>query len=208
MIFRNRPTCPNWLSETSNSKKWGVVRNSEKWGLIYYEKLRNQTKKNKFVWAKYESIGVDKLLLPILKDMTQNHCSFCDHYPIESVGASIEHYKPKSIFPRESYNWDNLFYCCTACQKKNNNYDPLLLKPDRENYDFNHYFITIFKNDRILIAPNPLRNIIEQNSAEITIDLYGFNKFGRPESRFITYSNFNKTINPAIDDFSYRFLFL
>ena len=145
--------------------------------------------------------------------MTANHCSFCDIMPLLQSGATIEHFKPKKKFPLLAYAWINLFYCCSNCQKKrdefNGNCKPL--KPDQvNNYSFKHYFILEETFVEVFIRPNPERTIAEQERAEETIRLYGLNKFARPEARKAELEDFREDKrlgkNKDINDYSYRFI--
>lgn len=209
MIFRRRPESPACLTQTTRSwKKYGNVQNQVAWGLQYEEKRNDNTKSNDFKWASFNGTRVNLLIEDDLKDMTQNHCAFCDFFPLRQPGRTIEHFRPKSLFPRDSHLWSNLFYCCHSCQEKGEQFDKSLLKPDEEDYDFSRFFICRFDGDAIYLKPNPRATDQEQNSASITIDLYGLNRFERPEDRFRVWRQFNDSNNPIIDEFPYRFLFV
>ncbi|MBD8216288.1 hypothetical protein [Erwinia persicina] len=74
--------------------------------------------------------------------MTQHHCAFCDGFVGTEGRETVEHFRPKSTYPQEAFLWRNLFPCCDVCQSaKLERYDNLLLKPDEENYQFEHFFI-------------------------------------------------------------------
>ncbi len=70
-------------------------------------------------------------------------CMYC----LDSAGTDIEHFWPKSRFPRRMFNWRNLLLCCTGCGRlKNTQFPmlgkrPLLLDPSKEEpwltLDFN-----------------------------------------------------------------------
>jgi uncharacterized protein (TIGR02646 family) len=140
--------------------------------------------------------------------MTQNHCAFCDIFPLRQSGRTIEHYRPKSIFPRESHLWTNLFYCCHSCQEKGERFNEALLKPDVQAYDFSAFFICEIDGEAIILKPNPRATNPNQNRASITIQIYGLNDFERPEDRYRVLRQFNDSISPVVDEFPYRFLFL
>lgn len=179
--------------------------NAAKWGNTYAAKKNNPTKKDDFQWATYKGNKVNVLLIPILKDMTQNHCSFCDSYPLETIGVHIEHFEPVSSEPAKSYLWENLFYCCPRCNEhKKDPFDLLLLKPDADNYDFSYYFIFNFSNG--LLMPNKRRTLLEQHSALKTIELYGLNEYGRPEIRLREIEKYVRTTGISIDEFQFRFI--
>ena len=166
-----------------------------------------------FSWTQHQGQRINLLLLPILMEMTSTsgerenaHCSFCDGFPVEPISAnSIEHFKPKSQFPRLAYAWKNLFYCCSKCQEsKLENFDRKLLKPDVSEYSFEYYFQYDTKTGKII--PNPDRLEIDIQRAEKTIELYGLNEHGRPKARQRTVRMFMDSSNPVIDEFPYRFI--
>ena len=170
-------------------------------GREYRRKLDNPNANNNFSWkGKYQEIS-DELFV-----ITKNHCCFCDLHPLKASGASVEHFRPKSIFPLVSYVWGNLFYCCTNCQKKGNKFplDFRLLKPDQPSYSFNFYFIFNFSTG--VIKPNPARTFEDQMRADKNIGLYGLNKYGRPEARISEHRKFSDAVNPNIENYSYRFI--
>ena len=147
--------------------------NYRKWGREYKEKLNNPNVNNDFSWKeKYQEITSE------LFEITKNHCCFCDIHPLKASGATVEHFRPKSAFPLVSYVWENLFYCCTNCQKKGSKFplDFKLLKPDQLSYSFNYYFIYSFSTG--IIKTNPRRSFSEKKRAENNIELYGLNKYG------------------------------
>ncbi len=207
MIFNARPDAPDFMTEKTKTK-WGELENQDKWSKQYAAKLENIAKKNNFKWATHKKIAINTRLDPHLAKMTQNHCAFCDIFPLRQSGATIEHFRPKTQFPYLSHRWDNLFYCCNACQRKGEKFDEALLKPDEIGYDFEYYFVLDFRNEAIFIRFNPLRNEYEQKRATVTINLYGLNAFDRPEARWQVFNQFQNMNSPIIDIFSYRYLFL
>jgi hypothetical protein len=58
------------------------------------------------------------------------------------------------------------------------------------------------------IEINPVASEHEQARAKLTIDFYGLNDHGRPQSRLLEYRKFRTLMaegNYQLDDFSYRF---
>ena len=94
----------------------------EQWGMDW-EQRRAQNGAAVFHWHKVDGVSVNQILLPVLKAQTQDHCSFCDAFPVAPPSIdTIEHFRPKAAFPREAYHWLNLYYCCMFCQQKNDEY--------------------------------------------------------------------------------------
>lgn len=50
-------------------------------------------------------------------------CIYCESYTNISGYANIEHYHPKSLYPKEIFDWNNLFIGCTVCNTPKNNFD-------------------------------------------------------------------------------------
>lgn len=158
-------------------------------------------------WPVKDGIPLNQHILPLLTSQSSSHCSFCDGYPLEARSPeTIEHFKPKAKnhFPELAFEWDNLFYCCTRCQKyKGENFDPLLLKPDEQNYQFTKYFICDYTSGNI--RPNPHAGLLDQRRAEITIQIYGLNSGSLPGER-LRWIGFwqNDNTGASLDEFSFR----
>ena len=193
MIKLERPQCPLWLADIWEKK-------SRRWKA----KLDNPQKSNNWDWYKHEGQKINIQLLPLLRKMTDDHCSFCDSFPMKRIGKTVEHFKPKSAYPLESYKWENLFLCCSNCQEKNDEFDELLLKPDEIDYEFNRYFDYDYETG--FLNPNKWSSLEDQRRAEATIRIYKLNDFDRPEDRQMTFRQFYDSNNPILVEFSYRFI--
>jgi len=161
---------------------------------------RKKAKADNFDWK-----GLYEPLLIDLSTLTKNHCSYCDLSGVRRGQSSptIDHFKPKSKFPLLAYTWDNLFLCCTECQKRISKFDDLLLKPDSSDYTFDEYFIINTITGEI--EPNKLKSKANQKRAKETIKIFKLNDFDRPKYRLEVWNNFQNYQNPVLDDFSYRF---
>lgn len=145
-----------------------------------------------------------QLLRRALSNMTQGHCSFCDGSVGSESRETVEHFRPKTVFPELAYTWDNLFVCCDVCQGKGDGFDELLLKPDEQEYSFERYFVNNYKTGEI--EPNPAADVQDRARALITIRLYQLNKDIRKLLRLRELKRFNyKPEEDSIDDFNYRF---
>ncbi len=195
MMKFERPPQPSFLQE--NYKKWGKA----------YKAKRDKNSSAVFQWRKYARKGVNQHLLEALEPSAKSHCAFCDGYPLGTFARqTLEHFRPKSLFPELAYNWWNLFVCCDICQaSKGEEFDAKLLKPDLEDYQFDRYFILNYATGEIEL--NPAADGFEQECAQMTIALYQLNEHGRPQSRLSEYRKYQDLRDKAyiIDDFSYRF---
>lgn len=143
-------------------------------------------------------------LRKVLSTMTQGRCSFCDGSVGSESRETVEHFRPKSLFPELAYTWVNLFICCDVCQGKGDHFDELLLKPDDASYSFERYFINNYKSGEL--EPNPAADERDQLCALVTIRLYQLNKDTRKLLRLRELKRFNyKPEEDSIDDFNYRF---
>lgn len=172
-----------------------------------YIRSRSANPAYKFQWPQREDRQVYKKILARLIEQTQEHCSYCDGFPLKKGDYQIDHFKPKSLpgFYTLVAEWTNLYLCCDACQKRNNKYDNLLLHPDSEDYAFEDYFDYNFSEH--LLLPNPARPAINQQRATITITLFDLNHKGHKISRqrMLEAYKYNREI--TIDDLGYRFMF-
>jgi uncharacterized protein (TIGR02646 family) len=192
MMPFNRSSAPQILKD--NYKRFG-----KRW-----EKRKKANPNAQFTWGK----GVYVVILPQLLIDSNNHCAFCDLRPLRQMGATIEHFNPKSLFPLLAYFWYNLFPCCGNCQKKGELFSELLLKPDIEGFEFNDYFIYNYSTGEL--EANPSVSEQNQDCAEETRKLYRLNDFERPEERKQVLELYLKLQQTGAildkNDFSFRFM--
>jgi len=50
-------------------------------------------------------------------------CVYCESYVDVTCYANIEHYYPKSIYPDQAFQWENLYMGCTLCNTHKNAFD-------------------------------------------------------------------------------------
>src|SRR5262249_7037895 len=88
----------------------------EQWG-TQWEQRRKENPAASFHWHKVGNEPVNQKLLVTLKKQVQDHCSFCDIFPVSPPSNdTVEHFRPKTKYPKEAYKWENLYYCCDHCQ--------------------------------------------------------------------------------------------
>lgn len=142
----------------------------------------------------------------VLMLMTQDHCSFCDGFPIANTGDAIEHFKPSSNvnFRHLAYDWENLYYCCPKCNSsKGIRFDERLLKPDDIQYSFETFFNYNAKEAKL----EPAFDISEEHRerAEKTIELYNLNRTENKTERRRMIKNFVRGRHER-DDFPFRYI--
>lgn len=151
-----------------------LAKKCDEWGQNWRHR-HGENPNASFTWHKVNGEPLNQVLLPELKKQTQDHCSFCDNFPIAPASLeTIEHFKPKSRFHLDAYRWSNLYFCCDGCQNdKGNDFDELLLRPDDDDYSFNRFFIWDYATGKIEINPGASEG--DKRRAEITIRFYGLN---------------------------------
>lgn len=175
-----------------------LADNWEKWGIVF------ETSGSNFSWQ-IDGTNVRNKILELLREMTKDHCSYCDGFPMEAMlGDTIDHFKPKSIFPTDAYKWENLFLCCNICQKRINQYEDILLKPDEIEYEFGKYFF--YNTESGELEPNKLADSKDQERTEYTIRMFKLNEYNRPKSRKMFFRKFAIDQNPIIEEYPYRFI--
>lgn len=182
------------------------------WGKQFDGLKRTNTslgRRTQFNWYTHNGQRVNQILLPLLQNMTQFHCSFCDIKEVEEGvnEPTIEHFRPSSRYPLLSHFWHNLFLCCYSCQKsKMDEFDKNLLKPDKLDYSFDDYFIIDWASGDLIEkhqAPD-----VRYEKARVTIKLYGLNKIARSKARLRELKHYSNDVNPVLDEYSYRFFII
>ncbi len=164
-----------------------LERNAEAWTNHYIKQRKSNN--NYWNWHTDNYERVERILTPILSNISNFHCSYCGIYPLKQNvgGRSIDHFKPKSEFPELAFEWTNLFIACPDCQNiKGNNYPLEIepLKPDSCHYHFDYWFEIDWTINKNYIIPNKDRNDTEKKIAQETINWLGLNKGDRPDVRY------------------------
>lgn len=111
MIKLNRGECPEELTEEV---------------CLELTKLYTENKE-KDVW---NNPKIKRPLKRALLDMSYSKCSYCEcKVDIESKDVTIDHFLPKSLYPRLVVKWENLFPACLRCNREKNKCDEILLNP-------------------------------------------------------------------------------
>ena len=114
-----------------------------------------------------------------LSDSSYGKCMYCESFIPHIDYGDVEHIKPKKDYASEKYNWNNLGFSCTKCNReyKKEYYDPNLINPyDIDPSDYIYFLGPILRakdnNDRgrITIAVIQLnRNDLFQKRGEALI---------------------------------------
>jgi uncharacterized protein (TIGR02646 family) len=53
-----------------------------------------------------------------LRDLFHGKCAYCETKTEVATWGHIEHYRPKSRFPKAAFDWDNLLWACPRCNSE------------------------------------------------------------------------------------------
>ena len=121
-----------------------VIRNEAPISLIEYNKEYLKDKSYKYNWENFSNRKAKQDTLQNLKQMYNGCCAYCEGF-VESVAyLEIEHFRPKSIFPRLMFEYNNLHYSCPICNKnKADKWEEWFISPTddepEEHIRFNGY---------------------------------------------------------------------
>ncbi len=131
-----------------------------------------------FRWPQREGLSVLGPVRQALADLTQDHCSYCDGFPIDSTGIQeVDHFKPKKDYPSEAFAWPNLYLVCSACNReKRAEWTEQLIRPDETGYRYERYFFVDGMTGEL--QPNPAASPADQARARETIRVFGLLRSG------------------------------
>lgn len=166
-----------------------LVEKGGAWTVSFVER-RARDPKARFFWPEVQKEALNRVLQPILGEMTAHHCAYCDHFQLgDGARETIDHFRPKSVFPSLAFDWENLFPACDVCQEaKGETFDEALLKPDEPGHAFARFFVVSFSTG--LIEVNPQATGEERRRAEAAIRIFGLNRDPRPAARRRSFKNY------------------
>ncbi len=128
-----------------------------------------------------------------LKDSTNNKCMYCESKITHIDYGDVEHIKPKSTFPNEKYNWDNLGFACIKCNREN--------KLEKYSTDFIDPFI-IDPENHLDAVGGIIISVNGSTSGSTTIDIVKLNRTELLEKRYCELIEFQNLIEKynLVDD--------
>jgi uncharacterized protein (TIGR02646 family) len=189
-----RPKIPRFLRE--NAPRWNA------------ESVKRSKRGRGSNWSiqSFNSKRVYQLILPHLIEMTLKHCAYCDGFPLGATSRkTIDHFRPRSSRPEETFAWRNLFPCCDVCQTRGKRFSNALLKPDAARFTFRRYFQ--YDPQTGELSENPLSSARDRERARITIEHFKLNEIERCESRVFWFDWFKQNTTVELNSVPYRFLF-
>lgn len=161
-----------------------------------------------FQWPTVNKIRLNQHLLPTLRDQTDVHCSYCDGFPLGKGDESIDHFLPKLSPACYAFvcQWENLYLACSHCQKsKDEQVDPLVLRPDDPGYSFGRYFTYNYIDQKVDV--NPMASTGDQQRANATHQFFDFDNAQLITKRRHAYQRYSGDAAPVLDDYNFRFVF-
>lgn len=105
-----------------------------------------------------------------LTESSHCKCAFCECKPGKSGNIEVEHFKPKSLYPALTFDWDNLLPACRKCNEAKSDYDTHttpIIDPTKEDPEqlLTYRFIEIC----------PISGTAGEEKAQNTIDVCNLN---------------------------------
>jgi uncharacterized protein (TIGR02646 family) len=162
-----------------------LAGNKAKWikalqdAVTQYGNYKNipESEKNKLLSHYKEKEIKDSLL-----KSSHKKCAFCECIPGESGYPEIDHFKPKSRYPFNAFDWDNLLPVCKICNTTKHNHDTAA-EPIINPYETDPE--TVFEYDCFSIKAKP-GTLFEK--AHRTIDVCKLNDMRLKNQRLEIYS--------------------
>ncbi|MCP4590005.1 MAG: HNH endonuclease [bacterium] len=96
-------------------------------------------------------------------------CMYCE----DSEGTDIEHFWPKSRYPRRAFDWENYLLACSACNSNHKrtrfpldaNHQPLLIDPTVDE-----------PQDHLVLSPTTGKFVGRTEKGSQSIDVYGLDR--------------------------------
>jgi uncharacterized protein (TIGR02646 family) len=175
---------------TKQSKPTVLIANADAWT----NALMSYVKSGKEVPTDIKNRYNNTEIKTALKAETSGKCMYCEGYIGDVSYPHIEHFRPKSVYPNLTFDWENLGLGCQVCNTyKNDVFDENLpyINPYKENPD--DYFI--FLGTMIMQKPGCSRgeNMITQlklNRVELMEQRKeAINKVGNIVERYVKETN-------------------
>jgi uncharacterized protein (TIGR02646 family) len=93
----------------------------------------------------------EQVKTPLLKS-SHEKCAFCESIPGETGYPEVDHFKPKSLYPMNVFDWDNLVPVCRKCNYNKLDHDTVS-EPIIDPYTTDPE--TVFEYDDVRIKAKP-----------------------------------------------------
>lgn len=190
MIKLTRKQEPNVLLQ--NKDKWLQVLNAAIAKHGSYTAIP-QDEKEKLI-AHYRHNDIKTALI----HSSNGKCAFCECIPSDGGNVEVEHFKPKSIYPENTFDWVNLLPACRKCNGHKGDHDTLM-EPIINPYEYDPE--DLFYYEDISIKVN---QCVDTILGKTTIEVCGLDsvRLWKPRSAIlITLRQFDKDLQEAINQY-------
>ena len=187
---------------TRKPKPHILIENEEEWTAslekaVSKYKSFNQIPKNekKNLLKHYRHAAIKSMLF----ESSHKKCAFCETFPGQSGDIEVEHYAPKSLYPKLTFEWKNLLPACKKCNGYKGDHDTVE-EPILNPYDIDPK--EVFRYEDIKLVTN---NDRYKSVGELTIDVCGLNAVRLMQPRadlLIVLHRYSDTIKEAIRDYN------
>lgn len=133
-----------------------------------------------------------------LASSTYGKCAFCECHPAEGGFIQVEHFRPKSIYPDLTFDWENFLPICGQCNTSKSDHDTGI-DPILNPYDINPMGYFEFDQISLKPIPGPAYDI-----AKLTIEVCGLQsiRLWRPRAEIlVSLTTYSEAIKQAIIDY-------
>jgi uncharacterized protein (TIGR02646 family) len=123
----------------------------------------------------------------LLFESSYHKCAYCEGNPTGTSYLEIDHFRPKSLYPKETFEWDNMIPSCHICNNTKSTHDTVnepIINPYNTDPETVFYFDTI--------------NIVAIQGcgeAQKTIEICGLNDMRLLSARAVVFAQFIDYIN-------------
>lgn len=125
-------------------------------------------------------------------------CAFCECIPSEGGNVEVEHFRPKSIYPKHTFDWSNLLPACRKCNGTKLDHDTIA-EPIINPYDYDPESLFYYDDIEMKVQECP-----DKQLGLKTIEICGLNsvRLYRPRANIlISLRVFSQDLEMAINEY-------
>lgn len=159
------------------------LTSNEEWYLISHRLMCKE-------WSSLsEDKGIEESIRSKLTGASNSTCWYCE----KCEAKTVEHFKPKSRFPGETWNWEDFLWACSNCQDKDDDAISQDTLNPRNNDPLDYLFIEPQSGE---IVTRPLYN---KPGSEIINALHFDTRSDLNDLRKLAYTTFTQQVNLLLD---------
>lgn len=125
-------------------------------------------------------------------------CAFCECIPSDGGNVEVEHFKPKSIYPENTFDWVNLLPACRKCNEFKADHDTVT-EPIVNPYEYDPEDLFYYEDIRIKV-----KQCTDTRLGGKTIEVCGLDsvRLWKPRSAIlVTLHEFDTALQEAINNY-------